>query len=206
MLEVRNIGCHRGDRILFDALSFSVAPGNAVWVSGPNGSGKTTLLRALVGLCPIDRGAILWQNREISDCKEEYIQQMAYIGHRNALKDDLTAIENLQAIARTFGNTIDVGTARSALDAVGLSRQCHLLATRWLSEGQKRRVALARLWFCLRPLWILDEPFTALDAHSSQIMRERLQRHMADRGFIVVASHEEIGIQPGAVHRLTLPG
>lgn len=206
MLDVQDLSCSRGDRTLFQSLSFTVAPGNLLSVTGENGSGKTTLLRALCGLSPVDHGRISWQGRDITDLKQGYIEQLAYVGHRNALKDDLNPIENLQAITRMFGHDLAFGAARTALDGVGLGRVFHMLATKLLSEGQKRRVALARLWFCNRPLWVLDEPFTALDAHSSQLLRERMQQHLENRGLVVVATHEDVGIQYSAVHQLRLAG
>jgi heme exporter protein A len=206
MLDVQDLSCSRGDRTLFQSLSFTVAPGNLLSVTGENGSGKTTLLRALCGLSPVDHGRISWQGRDITDLKQSYIEQLAYVGHRNALKDDLNPIENLQAITRVFGHDLAFGAARTALDGVGLGRVFHMLATKLLSEGQKRRVALARLWFCNRPLWVLDEPFTALDAHSSQLLRERMQQHLENRGLVVVATHEDVRIQYSAVHQLRLAG
>ncbi len=206
MLDVHDLSCSRGGRTLFQSLSFTVPPGSLLSVTGENGSGKTTLLRALCGLSPVDHGRISWQGRDVADWKQNYIEQLAYVGHRNALKDDLNPIENLQAITRMFGHDLTFGSARTALDAVGLSRMFHLLATKLLSEGQKRRVALARLWFCERPLWVLDEPFTALDAQSSHLLRERMQQHLAKQGLVVVATHEEIGIRTSAVHQLRLAG
>lgn len=206
MLDVQDLSCSRGERTLFQALSFTVLPGSLLSVTGENGSGKTTLLRALCGLSPVDRGRILWQGHDINDVKHAYIEQLAYVGHRNALKDDLNPIENLQAITRMFGHDLPFSSVRTALDAVGLGRMFHLLATKLLSEGQKRRVALARLWFCERPLWVLDEPFTALDAQSSQLLRERMQRHLEHQGLVVVATHDDIGIRTSAVHQLRLAG
>lgn len=206
MLDVRDLSCSRGDRTLFQSLSFTLPPGTLLSVTGENGSGKTTLLRALCGLSPVDRGSISWQGRRIADAQQGYREQLAYLGHRNALKDDLSPIENLQAMACIFGQNLDPGSAESALHAVGLGRSCHILATRLLSEGQKRRVALARFWSCERPLWILDEPFTALDANSSRLLRNRLERHLTNRGIVVVATHEEVGIGAGTVQQLRLPG
>ena len=206
MLEVQSLRCSRGDRVLFQSLSFAVSPGSLLAVTGENGSGKTTLLRALCGLSPVDQGRISWQGQDVTTLAQQYVTQVAYVGHRNALKDDLNAIENLQAITRLFGREIEYVAAREALDSVGLGRTFHLLETKLLSEGQKRRVALARLWFCERPLWVLDEPFTALDAQSSQLLRERMQRHLAHRGLLVIATHEDVGITTSAVHQLRLAG
>lgn len=206
MLEARELSCRRGDRTLFEAVSFCIQPGTLLWVSGANGSGKTTLLRALCGLLTVDCGNIAWCGEDIPGIRDRYVRQVIYVGHRNALKDDLNPIENLQSLLCTIGQPIEFSSVQAALDAVGLARHCQLLPTKWLSEGQKRRVALARLWCDYCPLWILDEPFTALDAHSARVLRERLTNHVSTQGLVVLASHEEPGIRPDAVHLLSLPG
>jgi len=204
MLELREISCHRGDRKLFGELSLSVLPGGVLSVEGRNGSGKTTLLRALCGLTALDDGKICWQGRDITGQREQFVAQVMYLGHRNALKDDLSPMENLQASLRIAGHAITGAAARSALEAVGLGPAFHQLPTKVLSEGQKRRVALARLWCDERPLWVLDEPFTALDAHSSQLLRQRLQQHVDRKGVVVVATHQDIGLDPRVIHQLRL--
>jgi heme exporter protein A len=205
MLEARKLSCRRGDRTLFEAVSFCVQPGTLLWVSGANGSGKTTLLRALCGLLTVDCGSIAWCGEDISEIRNRYVRQVAYIGHRNALKEDLNPIENLRSLVGTVSRPIEFGSVQAALNAIGLARPCQLLPTKWLSEGQKRRVALARLWCDCWPLWILDEPFTALDAHSARVLRERLTEHVTTQGLVVLASHEEPAIRADAVHRLSLP-
>ncbi|HZC80922.1 MAG TPA: cytochrome c biogenesis heme-transporting ATPase CcmA [Nitrospiraceae bacterium] len=206
MLEVVELSCNRGERRLFGGLSFMVPAGGLLSVMGENGCGKTTLLRLLSGLTSPEQGRIYWHGRDISQLKELYFAQLTYIGHRNALKDDLTPAENLQASTRIAGSGISFTAARSALDAVGLGRNLHLLATRLLSEGQKRRAALARLWFCERPLWLLDEPFTALDASASQILHERLQNHLKNGGLVVLATHQKVDVKAKSVGQLRLAG
>jgi heme exporter protein A len=206
MLEVIELGCSRGERRLLGGLSFTVPSGGLLSVIGENGCGKTTLLRLLCGLTSPDQGRIYWQGRDISQLKELYFAQLTYIGHRNALKDDLTPAENLRASTHIAGSGISFTAAGSALDAVGLGGKSHLLATRLLSEGQKRRAALARLWCCERPLWVLDEPFTALDAYAAQILRERLQKHLKNGGLVVLATHQEVDVEAKSVGQLRLAG
>jgi heme exporter protein A len=204
MLDISELSCQRGDRMLFGPLSLSLPAGRVLSVEGPNGCGKTTLLRALCGLTTPDHGTICWQGREIAEQRERFASQVTYIGHRNGLKDDLSPMENVQASMQIAGHAVPGETVRAALEAVGLGASCHRLPTKVLSEGQKRRVALARLWCSEQPLWVLDEPFTALDAQSSQLLRDRLQQHVAQGGIVVVATHQAIGIDPQAVQQLRL--
>lgn len=204
MLDIHEISCHRGDRKLFGQLSLSVPTGRLLSVEGPNGSGKTTLLRTLCGLTTPDHGTICWQGQPIAEQREQFAAQVTYIGHRNGLKDDLTPIENVQATMQIAGHAIAGAIVHAALEAVGLGPSFHRLPTKVLSEGQKRRVALARLWCIEQPLWVLDEPFTALDARSSQLLRERLQQQVEGGGIVVVATHQAIGINPQAVQQLRL--
>ena len=204
MLTVDHLSCSRGDRTLFDGLSFAVAPGQVMAMTGSNGSGKTTLLRTVCRLAPVDEGTISWQGQDIGSIADQYLAQVLYIGHRNALKDDLTPGENLAALARLGGTESEPGKVEGALDAVGLGRAVSRLPARVLSEGQKRRVALARLWCESRPLWILDEPFTALDVSSVQLLRQRMQRHLDDGGLILTATHEPVGLSSDAMREIRL--
>lgn len=204
MLEVHDLTCRRGDRILFEAVSFSVSPGTVLWVTGSNGSGKTTLLRALCGMLTVDRGTIVWYGRDISELRQQYVQQLAYVGHRNALKDDLTPIENLRLTSIIIGQAVPLEAAHAALDAVGIDRPVHLLPTKFLSEGQRRRVALARLWCCETPLWVLDEPFTALDAQATATLRERMSAHVRTGGLLVMSTHQKVSLEAGSTGCLRL--
>ena len=206
MLEAINLTCVRGERTLFRDLNFTVPNGGVVSVTGDNGSGKSTLLRLLSGLSSPDSGHIRWEGRDITGLKDEYLAQLLYVGHRNALKHDLTPIENLRTTSSMLGNAITFEAARSALDAVGLSRNVHLFSTKLLSEGQQRRVALARLWFCPRPLWLLDEPFTALDSSATAALSDRLNAHVRAGGLVVISTHQEVHVDAVSVRQLRLGG
>lgn len=206
MLEAIDLACARGERELFSGLNVTVTPGLLVAIVGENGSGKSSLLRMLCGLLPRERGAIRWKGMDIGDLKDEYTQQLTYLGHLNGIKDDLTPVENLQISAHLSGDDDSVSSAREALLAVGLGRRAHGLPTRVLSQGQKRRVALARLWLSTRRLWILDEPFAALDDGGVTLLTERFKRHLDGGGMAVVATHQDIQLPRESVRQLRLPG
>jgi heme exporter protein A len=206
MLEAIALTCVKGERNLFRDLTFMVPRGGFLSVMGNNGSGKSTLLRLLTGLLSPDGGRVCWDGRDITNLKDQYVSQVSYVGHRNALKDDLTPIENLRTTSSMLGQSLTFKAAQTALDTVGLSRTFHLFPTKLLSEGQRRRVALARLWSCSRPLWVLDEPFTALDGHASDVLRERLNAHVRDGGIVVMATHQEMNLEAGSASHLRLGG
>ncbi|WP_455387633.1 cytochrome c biogenesis heme-transporting ATPase CcmA [Petrachloros mirabilis] len=206
MLEAIDLTCVKGERTLFRELTFTVPKGGFLSLTGENGAGKSTLLRLLSGLSSPDSGRICWDGRDITELKEEYVAKLSYIGHRNALKDDLTPIENLRTTSSTLGQALTFKAAQTALDAVGLNRNFHLFSTKVLSEGQRRRVALARLWFCTRPLWLLDEPFTALDSYATATLRERLNAHIREGGIVVMSTHQEFNIDAVSVRQLRLGG
>lgn len=206
MLEAIDLACARGERELFSGLNVTVTPGLLYAIVGENGSGKSSLLRMLCGLLPRERGEIRWKGTDIADLKDEYSQHLTYLGHLNGIKDDLTPVENLQMSAHLAGDDHSVGSAREALQAVGLGRRAHVLTTRVLSQGQKRRVALARLWLSTRRLWILDEPFAALDEGGVTLLTERFKRHLDGGGMAVVATHQDIGLPRESVRHLRLPG
>lgn len=204
MLDLHDLSCHRGDRKLFGQVNVSVPAGRLLSIEGSNGSGKTTLLRAICGLTPPDQGTIRWHGRSITEQRETFTAGLIYIGHRSGLKDDLTPMENIQAAMQMSGHPVTTALARAALEAIGVESVCYRLPTRVLSEGQQRRVALARLWCSDQPLWVLDEPFTALDARSSQLLRERLQRQVERGGIVVAATHQAMGLDPSTVQQLRL--
>lgn len=204
MLDIHDLSCHRGDRKLFEHVTASVPAGRLLSIEGSNGSGKTTLLRAICGLASPDRGTIRWHGRSVAEQRDSFTAGLIYIGHRIGLKDDLTPVENIQAAMQMTGHPVTAALARTALEAIGVDLACHRLPTRVLSEGQQRRVALARLWCSEQSLWVLDEPFTALDARSSQLLRERLQRQIERGGIVVVATHQPVGLDPSTVQQLRL--
>jgi len=194
MLDANDLECLRGTRRLFAGLSFALAPGECLHVHGANGSGKTSLLRILCGLSRPERGTVRWNAEPIDAAGDEYRAALAFCGHANALKEDLTPAENLLAAAALYGTPATEDSARAALDAFGV---LHLeaLPVRALSQGQKRRVALARLAVCARRLWILDEPLAALDARAAQTLAARLDSHLAQGGLAVLTSHQPIELR-----------
>ncbi len=194
MLEAANLECVRGDRTLFSGLSFSLNPGELLRVAGTNGSGKTSLLRILCGLLSPTHGEVRWQGGNIGSLREEYWKEIIYLGHSNAVKDGLTAMENLMISCTLAGMTIDHGQARAALRCFGLAG-CEDLPAKVLSQGQRRRVSLARLILSEKlPLWILDEPFTALDTAAVDYMQTLIAEHVARGATVVLTTHQEAQI------------
>lgn len=206
MLEAIDLACVRGERELFSGLNVTVTPGLLFAIVGENGSGKSSLLRMLCGLLPRERGVIRWNGTDIVELKDEFTQHLTYLGHLNGIKDDLTPVENLQISAHLSGDDPSAGSAHEALQAVGLGRRVQALPTRVLSQGQKRRVALARLWLSRRLLWILDEPFAALDDVGTALLTEQLSRHLDAGGMAVVATHQAVGVRQESLRSLRLPG
>ena len=194
MLDANDLECLRGTRRLFAGISFVLAPGECLQVHGANGSGKTSLLRILCGLSRPERGAVRWNAEPIDVAGDEYRAALAFCGHANALKEDLTPAENLLAAAALYGTPATEDSARAALDVFGV-QHLEQLPVRALSQGQKRRVALARLGLCARRLWILDEPLAALDARAAETLATRLDSHLAHGGLAVLTSHQPIELR-----------
>jgi len=190
ILEVKDLQCIRDDRILFNHLSFSLARGQILQVEGRNGSGKTSLLRMLCGLALPNEGEIYWKNQNIQEIKSDYWATLAYIGHTSGLKADLTPLENL-AIAQALSFFPTSLALEEALIQVGLSG-FEEVPTRMLSAGQQRRVALARLLINQSQLWILDEPFTALDKIAIQMVEKLMMTHAQQGGMILLTSHHAL--------------
>lgn len=206
MLQTVALSCSRGERRLFSDLNVTVRPGSLLTVMGENGSGKTSFLRILCSLLSPDQGSILWQGEDIRHLKELYSAQLTYIGHLNGIKDDLTALENLSVSASLAGDDSSDIALRDALEAVGLKRSVQTLPAKVLSQGQKRRVALARLWLSSRPVWLLDEPFTSLDTAATSLVTQCLLSHLKRGGVAVVVTHQEVALPPEAMQRLRLTG
>lgn len=201
MLAVSSLSCLRGERRLFTGLGFALASGEWLHVQGENGTGKTTLLRALVGLSPPAEGEILWQGQPIRELGEDYRRDMLYLGHHGAVKEELTPLENLQLAAALDGRQLDDRATIQTLHRFGLKGR-EDLPVRFLSAGQKRRVLLARLVTRAAKLWVLDEPFTALDAKAVDMLSDLIGEHLAAGGLAVLTSHQTMPIAGGKAIRL----
>ena len=203
MLEASNLECVRGERSLFADVSFRLDGGEMLYLQGTNGSGKTSLLRMLCALTPALSGEIRWRGTPIGKLGEEFRSQLCYLGHQNAIKEELTPLENLLSAARLAQAALDEDAALDALALVGL-RGREDLACRYLSQGQKRRAALARLVNEKRPLWVLDEPYVALDPAAVELVAGLIGAHLQAGGLAVLTTHQTVAVRAGAVRGLWL--
>ncbi len=195
-LELIGVSCVRGARRLFDSANAVIRAGELLRVQGANGAGKTSLLRTLCGLSLPDRGEVRWKGRALAGQRDEFHRELIYIGHAAALKDDLSARENLLAACLLGGQRPTSTALMQALAAAGLRQREHLSA-RSLSQGQRRRVALARLLLEPHPpLWVLDEPFNALDAAASDWLLDVVTSQLRRGGIVVLTSHQPVAIDP----------
>ncbi len=201
MLSAHNLACVRGDRRLFSALNVSVSAGEWLHVRGANGAGKTSLLRLLAGLAQPAEGEVLWGGQSIRTDDGVYRRNFLFLGHQGALKDDLTAQEGLFFSAAIDGVGLSKDAATNALRRVGL-KGSEDLPVRCLSAGQKRRVMLARLVSRSVKLWILDEPFTALDVKAVEMLVGLVGDHLTAGGIVVMTSHQTVTIPGGRVLQL----
>lgn len=205
-LAASRLACRRGDRLLFRGLDFELPSGRIVWLRGPNGSGKTSLLRLLAGLSTPAEGEITWGGVPLREAGEGWCRSLCYLAHANALKDDLSVLESLQFLARLHGHAGDESGCAEALRRVGLHSRRHA-AVRTLSQGQRRRVALARLQLdAAAPVWILDEPYDALDAEGTAMLDAALSAHAKRGGAAVLTSHIELTLADPAPTVLQLDG
>jgi heme exporter protein A len=193
----------RGDRRLFSGLDLSLPPGTFVQLTGPNGSGKTSLLRILCGLLAPAEGQVSWQGANIRSLAEDYFTAVTYLGHRPGVKDELSALENLRISNALNGVEVSQDDALAALGRMGLAGR-ESLPARFLSEGQRRRVALARLLVCKTRLWLLDEVMTSLDKGAVALVRSLIEEHLNRGGIAIVATHQELELSAGVTKRLEL--
>lgn len=193
MLEAHALTCVRGERQLFSDLNLTVRSGECLHVRGENGVGKTSLLRLLTGLSKAESGKIFWNGLSISKESTGYHRDLLFLGHRDALKEDLTALENLQMYAALDDIQLPEDKALAALWRFGL-RGREYLPVNCLSAGQKRRVLMARMLTRQAWLWILDEPFNALDVHAVQELQRLIAEHVEQGGLVVLTSHQEISL------------
>ena len=197
MLEAARLGCVRQNRTLFRSLDFTLSAGERLRIAGANGSGKTSLLRILCGLLTPNEGEVRWKGERIGELREDYSRQIVYLGHAPAVKDDLTAAENLEVTCRLAGMPVK---ANQALEQLGVPAG---VPVRRLSQGQRRRAALARLVVSAAvPLWLLDEPFTALDPSGSDVVRAMIEAHAGRGGLVVFTTHHDAGVAASRVLEL----
>jgi len=193
VLEAHGLCCVRGERELFSGLNLHISSGNCLHVCGENGVGKTSLLRLLTGLSKPESGEVLWGNQSITLDPIAYHRELLFLGHRDALKEDLTALENIQMYAALDDVALSQEKALASLWRFGL-RGRENLPVNCLSAGQKRRVLMARMLTRQARLWILDEPFNALDTQAIQEMQNLIIEHLSVGGLVVLTSHQELSI------------
>jgi heme exporter protein A len=189
-LDVRALHLWRGDKHLLRGVSFNLRRGEFLQVVGPNGVGKTSLLRCVAGLLPVESGEILWGAQPFERARDDFHQQLAYLAHSNALKLELTALENLR-FAIGLRRSVTTEEVLATLERLHIL-MCRHLPTRALSAGQKRRVAIARILLTQAPLWILDEPITNLDSGGIELFESCMVDHLSSGGMILAAAHQRL--------------
>ena len=203
MLTASNLSLSRGDRRLFSSVSFTLESGQWLHLEGDNGVGKTSLLRLLCGLISLEEGEIRWKKQNTVDNPEVFRADLAYLGHQLALKQDLSPLENLLTDAAVSGRELSVTDAMAALSQMGLRSREHL-PVRVLSQGQQRRSALSRLIVSSAALWVLDEPFVALDAAAQNVLAGVINAHLSRQGMVLLTSHQAVSLAgPGRSYKLT---
>ena len=201
LLSAKALTCIREDRILFDDLHVEVYNGDIIQVEGPNGAGKTSLLRILSGLSTPYEGSVFFNGSNIKNAKEEFHQNLLYLGHLLGVKDEMTAQENLSFNLALQG--LDHTLAEQTLKKVNLVGFEDALASH-LSAGQHRRIALAQLWQTHAPIWILDEPFTAIDKTGVKNLESRFIEHADRGGCIILTTHQDLALPKERIKKITL--
>lgn len=194
LLRAEGLECLRGDNLLFEELNLALQGGQLLQIEGANGSGKTSLLRILAGLSRASAGAVFWQGFDIQERRADYFSAMAYLGHALGIKGELSALENLKIALALSGVAYTPETLYDALARTGLEGREDIPA-RALSAGQKQRVAMARLLACPARLWIMDEPYTALDVDGVALLRALLETHLSNGGLVVLTSHQAVEVR-----------
>ena len=207
-LQLDGLTCERGGRPLFRNINRQLRPGDLLRVQGANGAGKTSLLRMLCGLLEPSQGHVLWNGQKICTLREDFSRELVFLGHAAALKDDLSPLENLQVACLLGGERLDTRAARQALDDAGL-RGHHHTPVRRLSQGQRKRSALARLSLANRSshhprLWVLDEPFNALDDKATLWLTNLIRAHLQRAGIVVLTSHQDVALDSVSQQELAL--
>lgn len=202
MLEARKVTCVKGQRLLFDQIDLSVRPGEIWQIAGSNGAGKTSLLRILCGLSRPEEGEIFWDGAPVASTLTTFRASLAFLGHAPGIKLDLSARENLE-FSNALGMNAPPCSIDEALNEVGLVKSADLLC-RYLSEGQRRRVAIARLYLSAARLWILDEPLAAIDHSGIERFSDRLEIHLSEGGLVVLTSHQPLALRHHTANTLAL--
>jgi len=201
LLSANNLTCIREERVLFEDLNLSIFPGDILQIEGPNGAGKTSLMRILAGLSQPYDGDIQFQGKSITDQRELFHQNLLYLGHLPGVKDELTAQENLAFNLALHG--LDASTAESTLTEVNLLGFEDALASH-LSAGQHRRIALSRLWQSQAKIWILDEPFTAIDKLGVEKLEQLFLQHADNGGCVILTTHQDLSLPAERVKKVSL--
>jgi heme exporter protein A len=201
LLSAHNLTCIREERVLFEDLNLSIFPGDILQIEGPNGAGKTSLMRILAGLSQPYDGDIQFQGKSITDQRELFHQNLLYLGHLPGVKDELTAQENLAFNLALHG--LDASTAESTLTEVNLLGFEDALASH-LSAGQHRRIALSRLWQSQAKIWILDEPFTAIDKLGVEKLEQLFLQHADNGGCVILTTHQDLSLPAERVKKVSL--
>lgn len=200
IFQGRDIACERGERLIFSGLNFQISPGQALVLRGPNGCGKTSLLRLAATLIRTAAGQLTWDGADVAEEPEAHRSRLHFVGHQDAVKGALTVRENIKVWAHVRGAAGD--RVDAAMTAFGIG---HLADTpaQYLSAGQHRRTALARLIASRAPLWLLDEPTVSLDADGTACLQRAIADHRADNGMVMAATHIELGLDDAQVLQLT---
>ncbi|MBB1293617.1 MAG: heme exporter protein A [Pseudoalteromonas rhizosphaerae] len=202
MLHIKSVTCIKQERCLFADLNFSLKSGQIMQLAGPNGAGKTSLLRIIAGFSAPDEGQVMWQGESIAKNYDEFARQLLFIGHKTGVNSQLSAIENLRFWLQIQGyNTEqDLYSLLAKIGLVGLED----VPVRTLSAGQQRRVALIRLWLNDAKLWVLDEPFTALDKSGVAFLQQRFLAHLEQGGAILLTTHQDLTTHFNELQTVTL--